>query len=214
MGSVGELRDYLAWHDDYERPGSSLHRRLQVVIRMARRAMDELPAGPIRVVSLCAGQGADIIGAADDHRRATDLCGRLVELEHANVEQARQNIAELGLALDVVEGDASTSDAYDGAVPADLVLACGIFGNISPEDIERTIRFLPSLCAPDARVLWTRHARDPELLERVRGWFADAGMEPVEMEIAGDSSYGVGMNRLLGAPPAFEPGQKLFTFVR
>ena len=211
---MGELRDYRAWHEAYERPGSSLHRRLQVVIRMARRAMDEQPPGPIRVVSLCAGQGADIIGAADAHPRARDLTGRLVELDHANVLGAREGVAALGLALEVVEGDASRSDAYLGAVPADLVLACGIFGNISADDIERTVRFLPSLCAPNARILWTRHARDPELLDRIRGWFVEAGMEPVEMEVADDATYGVGMNRLVIDPPPLVAGQHLFTFVR
>ena len=211
---MGELRDYLAWHDDYERPGSSLHRRLQVVVRMTRRAMDELPAGPIRVVSLCAGQGADILGAAEGHPRAGDLRGRLVELERDNVERARRRAAELGLALEAVEGDASTSDAYVGAAPAELVLACGIFGNISAEDIERTVRFLPSLCSPGARVLWTRHARDPALLARVQGWFVDAGMEPVEAEVADDASYGVGLNRLVVEPPPLVPGQHLFTFTR
>ena len=37
-------------------------------------------------------------------------------------------------------GDASTTSAYRGAVPADLVLACGIFGNVSDEDIQRAAR--------------------------------------------------------------------------
>ena len=75
---MGELRDYVRWHDDYERPGSHLHHRLQVVIRMIQRALDELPAGEIRVLSLCAGQGADILGAADGHApRALRSPGRL-----------------------------------------------------------------------------------------------------------------------------------------
>ena len=41
----GEPRDYLDWHDDYERPGSHLHRRLQIVIRLIRRALHELLPG-------------------------------------------------------------------------------------------------------------------------------------------------------------------------
>jgi hypothetical protein len=211
---VGELRDYVQWHDDYDDPDSPLYRRLQVVIRMLRRALGELPAGPVRVVSLCAGQGADITGAADGHPRAGDLTGRLVELDHHNVEQARARIAALGLDLDVVEGDASRSDAYVGAVPADLVLACGIFGNISDDDVERTIRFLPSLCAPGARVLWTRHPRDARLFERLQGWLVESGLAPIELEIAPDDRWGVGANRLVVDPPPFEPRRHLFTFTR
>jgi hypothetical protein len=209
-----ELRDYVRWHDDYEQPGSRLYDRLQFVIRMTRRALDELPAGPVRVVSLCAGQGADILGAAEGHPRAADLTGRLVELEPYNVERARARAAEIGVALDVVQGDASTSDAYVGAVPADLVLACGIFGNISDEDIERTVRFLPSLCAPGAWVLWTRHPKDPSLFERLQTWLVDAGLEPIDVETGADGGWGAGANRLVVDPPPFVPRQHLFTFFR
>ena len=46
--------------------------------------------------------------------------------------------------------DAGTSDAYAGAVPADLVLACGVLGNVTPDDVAATIAFLPRLCAPGA----------------------------------------------------------------
>jgi len=212
---MGDTRDYLEWHDAYERPGSSLHRRLQIVIRMIRRALHELPAGPVRVVSLCAGQGADLLGAADGHPRAQDLVGRLVELDPRNVRAARLRIDELGLEdrLEVVEGDASASDVYADAVPADLVLACGIFGNISDADVERTVRFLPSLCAPGAWVLWTRHPRDAALYEQLQGWLVDAGLEPIELETADDTTFGVGLNRLVVDAPPFELGHHLFTFV-
>jgi hypothetical protein len=210
---VGELRDYLDWHDDYERPGSPLHRRLQVVIRLVRRALDERPAGPVRVVSLCAGQGADLLGAADGHPRAGDVVGRLVELDPRNAGRARARIAEQGLALEVIEGDAARSDLYDGAVPADLVLACGIFGNISDADIERTVRFVPALCARGATVIWTRHPRDAALFERLQGWFGEAGLEPVEVVVDEEQHWAVGSHRLVVDPLPFERGQHLFTFV-
>ena len=211
---MGELRDYLDWHDDYERPGSPLHRRLQVVIRLVRRALDDLPVGQVRVLSLCAGQGADLLGAADGHPRAADLVGRLVELDPRNVARAREGIAARGLDLEVVEGDAARTELYEGAVAADLVLVCGIFGNISEADIERTVRFLPKLCAPGAWVLWTRHPRDAELFERLQGWLVDTGLEPVELVVDDEQHWGVGANRLAVEPTPFEPGQHLFTFDR
>ena len=211
---MDELRDYVDWHDAYERPGSHLHRRLQVVIRLIRQALDELPDGPVRVVSLCAGQGADVLGAADGHPRAGDLVGRLVELDPRNVARARERIAEQGLDLEVVEGDAASSDLYEGAVPADLVLACGVFGNISDADIERTVRFLPSMCAPGAWVVWTRHPRDPALFEQLQAWLVDAGLEPAELVVDEDRHWAVGAGRLAVDPPPFEPGRHLFTFFR
>ena len=211
---MGELRDYLDWHDDYERPGTPLYERLQVVIRLLRRAFDELSPGPVRVVSLCAGQGADIIGAAAGHPRARDLVGRLVELDPRNAAAARARIEEQGLDLEVVEGDAARADLYEGAVPADLVVACGIFGNISDADIERTVRFLPSLCAPGAWVIWTRHPRDRALFDRLQGWLVEAGVAPVELVVDDGGAWGVGANRLAVDPPAFDRDRHLFTFTR
>jgi hypothetical protein len=77
---------------------------------------------------------------------------------------ARRAAQDAGLnGVQVVTGDASLTDAYVGAVPADLVLVCGVFGNISTEDIQRTIASLPQLCAVDATVIWTRHCLSPDI---------------------------------------------------
>ena len=143
------MRDYVAWHEHYDNPSSSLALRLLVVQDLVARALDELPAGPVRFVSMCAGQGRDVLPVATRHRRGDDLTGRLVELESENVATARATIAAAGLTgTDAVAADAGRSDAYTGAAPTDLVLACGIFGNVTDADIEGTIRFLPQLCAP------------------------------------------------------------------
>src|SRR2546429_290685 len=45
-----EMRDYVAWHDDYDRPGSRLHLRLLVVQDLIAAALDERPPGAIRVI--------------------------------------------------------------------------------------------------------------------------------------------------------------------
>ena len=133
------MRDYVAWHDEYGEPGSRLHQRLQVVIELIGQALDGSPPGPIRFVSLCAGQGHDILSVAATHPRGRDLTGRLVELDPVNATAAAARIEELGLTgIEVRTADAGTTDAYEGAVPADLVVACGIFGNVSLDDIERT----------------------------------------------------------------------------
>lgn len=33
--------------------------------------------------------------------------------------------------IEVVHGDAGTTDAYTGAVPTDVVLLCGVLGNLT-----------------------------------------------------------------------------------
>jgi hypothetical protein len=115
--------------------------------------------------------------------------------------------------VDVVCADASDTSAYDGAVPAEIVLANGVFGNISDADIEHTVNALPSLCAPRATVLWTRHRRAPDVTPHIRAWFADAGFDEVAFEGPKGFIFGVGVNRLARDPDPFVRGVKLFDFV-
>ncbi len=174
-----------------------------------RDALDQCAPGPIRVVSVCAGQGHDLIGVLADHPRAADVNARLVELDPRNCDAAR---ATAPAGVEVVCGDASLSSAYAGAVPAKIVLLCGVFGNISDADIVRTIETVPSLCAPGATVIWTRHRREPDLTPDVRKWFESAGFTEVAFEAPEEFIFGVGVNRLAKPPQPFRES-KMFDFV-
>ena len=57
LATVAE-RDWYAWHAPYDDPDSGLSRRLSWVQDRVRAALDEAPPGPLRAISLCAGQGA------------------------------------------------------------------------------------------------------------------------------------------------------------
>jgi hypothetical protein len=142
------------------------------------------------------------------------VAARLVELDPRNVEAARRAVAARELqGVDVVRGDAGTTDAYRNAVPADVILACGVFGNITDEDVARTIRTLPSLCAPGASVIWTRHRNPPDLTPAIRGWFEQAGFAELAFENPDGTWFGVGHHRLEGEPVPIEPGRTMFEFV-
>src|SRR5204862_3093205 len=101
-------RDWVAWHEPYDQPGSSLARRLEVVQDRIAAALEQAPPGPIRVISMCAGQGRDLLGALADHARAIDVTARLVELDPRNVVVARQEAAR-HTAVEVVCRDASNT---------------------------------------------------------------------------------------------------------
>lgn len=202
--------DFRKWHDEYDVPGSRLHLRLLVVQDLIARALDELPAGPIRMISMCAGQGRDIITVARRHRRGTDVRGRLVELDPDNAARAQTDIEAFRLdGIEVCVGDAGTTDAYAGPAPADLVLACGVFGNISDEDIERTIQLMPTLCAPEGWMLWTRYPRG-DGFANLPAWLDTAGFQIEEMVVC--EGFSVGAARLRGPTKPFEPGRRLFSF--
>jgi hypothetical protein len=52
----------------------------------------------------------------------------------------------------VICTDAGVTDVYAGAVPADLLLVCGVFGNIGDADVQSS----------------RPHAEDPALVQRRR----------------------------------------------
>jgi hypothetical protein len=102
-----------------------------------RAALDRVPAGPMRAISVCAGQRHDLIGVLAGHPRRGDVSARLVELDEQNVLLARHAVSAADLdGVEMFAGDASITDAYAGAVPADLILMCGLFGNITADDRE------------------------------------------------------------------------------
>ena len=85
---------WVQWHSAYEDPASPLSERLRRVQGMVRGALDEISHGrddardpggeagravgraagePIRIISLCAGQGRDVIDVLATHPRAAEV---------------------------------------------------------------------------------------------------------------------------------------------
>lgn len=137
-----------------------------------------------------------------------------MELDARNACFASAAAQAAGLSeVEVVVGDASVTTAYDGAVPADLVLVCGVFGHATDDDIRRIVFGLPMLCASGATVIWTRGGFQSDLRPAIRGWFTDAGFEEIAFVTGDSGSWGVGANRLVASPLPYRPGVRLFTFL-
>jgi hypothetical protein len=203
--------DWAEWHEAYDDPGNPLARRLKVVQAHIRAALDAAPPGPVRAVSICAGQGTDLLGVLAAHERGGDVSARLVELDPRNTAAASAAAPD---GVEVVTGDASRSDAYAGAVPADLVLICGVLGRIGDHDVAETIRHLPQLCATGGTVIWTRHRRPPDQTPRVRRLLARAGFEELTFDAPADELWTVGSHRHAGEPAPLRPGERLWTAYR
>jgi hypothetical protein len=86
----------------------------------------------------------------------------MVESDARNAGLARRGAERDGLSQVEVRGaDASLVASFADTLPADVLLLCGIFGNISDGDIERTVAAAPALCGAGATVIWTRHGGHP-----------------------------------------------------
>jgi hypothetical protein len=207
--------DWADWHERYANPSSSLAARLRIVQAFIRDFLDGRPDEESRVVSLCAGKGLDVLGVLASHPAQELVRGRLVELDPGLAAAAREVAETSGLNnIEVVVADAGLTDSYIGAVPADLVIACGVFGNISDHDVEATVRAIPAFCSQGGFVIWTRHRREPDLTPAIRRCFAEAGFTEQTFMSPGINSFAVGVHRLDEPGVALSTGRQLFTFTR
>jgi len=210
---VGSEKDWYAWHADYNDPASLLSERLRVVQRLIQDWMDATAPRRVKVVSACAGDGRDLLEVLEQRTDAARVTATLIESDARNVKRAGEHIRRAGLTgIDVRCTDAGTTTAYAEAAPADLVLLCGIFGNICEEDVHRTIAATPQLCQPSALVLWTRHRRSPDLTPRIRRWFAEHEFDEEAFVAPDHAVYSVGAHRFHGPRQALDQGRRLFTF--
>jgi hypothetical protein len=178
-----------------------------------RDALDRRP-GPVRALSLCAGDGRDLLGVLAEREDAARVRAVLVEVHPAITDRARAAAAEVAAQVDVRTADAGDTDAWADAVPADLVLLVGIMGNISDDDLARTIAAAPALCAPGATLVWTRGRRRGDRNDEVRARLAAAGFVELAYDVLDEDSLpAVGAARHDGPPPALPRG-RLFTFRR
>lgn len=167
----------------------------------------------MRVISLCAGEGRDLLDVLAEHPRRNDVRARLVELDPRNTAAAAQQADRAGLQnVDVVTGDAAVVDQYEDMAPADLVLICGLFGNITDTDIEHTVAACSQLCKTGGTVIWTRHRAAPDRVPQICEWFEARGFERQWLSAA-DAGFGVGVHRFAGTPQPLRRGEHLFEFV-
>jgi hypothetical protein len=205
--------DWLSWHAAYDVSASPLARRLRVVQQQIRLVLGAQPPGPVKVISVCAGQGRDLLEVLTGHPRRGDVHARLVERDGRNAAVARKTAGTAGLdQLEIVVGDAALTDHYQDIAPADLVMLCGVFGNISDEDIERTVAACPQLCGTGATVVWTRHRGEPDRVPLICDWFERRGFERQWLSEP-DAGFGVGVHRFAGQSQPLELGIRMFRFV-
>jgi hypothetical protein len=96
-----------------------------------------------------------------------------------------------------------------------VLTVCGVFGNISVEDVRHTITALPGLLAPGGIVVWTRGVRDADWTPDIRAAFAANGFTEMSFTSTPEGDFRIGMHRLTADPvgePAAESDARMFTF--
>ena len=204
----GPRTDWVAWHEAYDSPTGSLTRRLERVRVRLDGVLRAAPSAPT-VLSLCTGDGRDLLGAelARRPRRAV-----LVELDPDLASRAAEAAAPHDWA-EVRCADATDVVAFADVVPVDVLMLCGVLGNVDPDDVEHIARRCAGLVKPGGVVIWTRGGGDPDLRPDARAAFVAAGYEELAFD-GSDDVFGVGVSWLVEPAPAPRPGDTLFEFVR
>lgn len=201
----------MEWHRDYEVPGTSLSRRLDLVRSRLIAALERAGSSPA-VLSLCAGDGRDVITVLKDR---PSRVGRavLVELDPTLADRGRRAAEAAGLtALEVRGRDAGAVESFIDVLPVDVLLLCGIFGNVEHAQVANIVSAVPCMLKQGGSVIWTRGGSKPDHRAEIRRWFTESGLE----EIAFDGEpepFGVGLNRMTGpSRPAQDLPASLFRF--
>jgi hypothetical protein len=203
---------WIEWHLDYEDPQSSLYQRLMFVQDQVQEWLLAHQENHPVILSLCAGQGRDLLPVLHQNN-CTSAKARLIETNPENVSLAKKAVKVYGLTnVEVIEADAGWSTSFEASVPADLLLVCGVFGNISDADVFRTISFLPQMCAENALVIWTRTRRAPDLTPAIREHFRVAGFEERAFYAPINQFFSVGVHQFIGHPQPFSRDFRLFQF--
>jgi len=204
------------WYKHYDSlPG--LQERLRIVREQIVAALNECPAGQIQIVSICAGDGRDLIGALQKHPRRNDVSALLLDNHAESIARGEAAAKETGLQrqLRFLDADAAQAKNYLGAVPADLVLLSGFLGHLPHRDVPALINSLPMFCKTGGQVIWNRHLilhDGPEQILLIRGFFRQTSFEEIYFTATDLNGFAIARVRFAGKSRRLEPSRVLFEF--
>ena len=90
-----ELVDWDRWHDPYADPTSGLSRRLLVIKAALTDWLDNTAPEPVRLLSVCAGDGRDVIDVLSSRDDASRVDATLLEMDPKRLADLVPNQAGL-----------------------------------------------------------------------------------------------------------------------
>ena len=191
--------------------------RLKTVQDHLSECLDNAHEGPLRIISICAGDGRDIIDVLHSHHRRNDVTAWLVELNAYSVDAGQRRATAAGLAgiVNFLHCDATTFAAYKEIYPADIVLLCGVWGHVPATDRQMFAGALAALCRPGAMVVWTRGvAGDFRRFADIDAVFTGPSWQKVRVSFTSSRKWAIVTNRYVGPTGKVPDDGRLFHFRR
>lgn len=209
--------DWSEWYKQYD-SFPSLQARLRIVQEQITAALNECPPGPVRIVSICAGDGRDLIGTLQNHPRRNDVTASLLDSDLDSVYRGKTAAVAAGLGgqLNFIHADAALAGNYAGAIPADLVILSGLLVHLRHENVPAFIRSLRMFCRTGGYVIWNRHFvlyQGHEQVRVIRKLFQQATFEEIHFETTALDGFAVSRVRFTGQVEPLDTTRVLFEFV-
>jgi hypothetical protein len=173
----------------------------------------DLVASPApQLLALCTGDARDVVPVLAARADGNEVDAVLVELDEGLATRAADAAEAAGLERVVVrQRDAGDPASFCDVVPVDVLMLCGVFGNVDHATVADIVRAVPAMVFPGGYVIWTRGGGRPvDRRPEVRRWFVEAGMPEVSFD-GQPEPYGVGVNRVTDHRGTLPQG-RLFTF--
>jgi hypothetical protein len=220
---MDELRNWIArvgrntWNNwpkrAYER--ASYRQRLAAVEFHLRESLDLAPAGQVRIIALCAGDGRDVINVVGSHPRCHEVSAWLVEADGNSIQTGTSWARAAGLQDNVrfLHCDATSYATYLGIAPADILLVCGVWGHVPPEERNSVIDACKAICRPGGVVIWTRGVRlGMARLHEICHLFTPSTWEQVRLTVTSTAKWAVATHRLLESAEKLPTSGRIFHF--
>ena len=191
--------------------------RLSAVQEHLAECLDTAPPGPVHIISICAGDGRDVIGVLESHPRRDDVSAWLVESNEQSVDFGIRRAQSAGLerTVNFVNEDATDYVTYRNMAPADIVLVCGVWGHVPTPERKPLVRAIASLCKPNGVVIWTRGvSKGLAQLREIQSHFVGPSWEEVRLHLTPDKWWGVASHRYYGPPVERPESGRIFNFQR
>ncbi len=209
--------DNSTWSDwpgkAYTRAG--YQQRLAAVERHLGESLDLAPGGPLRIASMCAGDGRDVLRVVKTHSRRSDVVAWLVELSGNSVADGAAHARRAGLehTVNFLHADATSFATYRNIAPADVLLVCGVWGHVPLDEQASLVCASGMLCKPGGVVIWTRGVRQGTArFDAVRALFASPTWDEVRVTITPDAKWAIATHRCLGPASVLPASGPIFHF--
>lgn len=202
------------WPESAYRQAPYQQRLLAVQDHLAA-ALNAAPAGPVNLISICAGDGRDVIGVLQSHSRRGDVTSWLVEQDGQSVADGFEHAARAGLqnSIHFVHGDATVYETYADIAPANVVLLCGVWGHVPISERPDLVRALAAVCRPTGSVVWTRGvSKGIRRLHEIQAQFAKPAWEQVRVSVVGNGHWAIATQRFNGPPAELPRRGQIFHF--